>query len=328
MGGTGFGGGVLFELFDEIWYLRKKIYIPDMKLMTPVVDMPCKVGISYKDRIMFLGSCFADNIGTRLVDYGFNVKVNPFGTLYNPQSILSSMRRLLSGTHFTEDDCIQMGAGADLICSFSHHTSFARKSAAEFLNLANMALDEASSFFAGCNKVVITLGTSWCYRYIESGMIVSNCLKRPSKEFRRERMTVDEVAGSLKEMMDLCARSELSGATHKDFIFTVSPIRHFADGAHGNQLSKSTLLLGIDRAIAGYSADYFQSYEIMMDELRDYRFYAEDMCHPSSQAEEYLCSRFLEWALPADERQILEENIRISRRSRHIPREQLYGKIK
>lgn len=299
-----------------------------MKLQTPVNDLPCKVGISYNDSIMMLGSCFADNIGSRLSDYGFNVMVNPFGTLYNPQSILGSVRRLSSGNPFTEKDCVQMGAGAGLVCSFSHHTSFARREADDFLRCANEALDKAAVFFRECNKVVITLGTSWCYRFLESGTVVSNCLKRPAKEFARERMSVDDVAGCLTEIMEICKNAEGTGSRHKDFIFTVSPIRHLADGAHGNQLSKAGLLLGIEEAMgrAGNGldgtpciADYFPSYEIMMDELRGYRFYAEDMCHPSAQAEEYICSRFLDWALPSGEHKILEENILQLRRSRHIP---------
>ena len=302
-----------------------------MKLMTPVMDLPCKVGISYQDKIMMLGSCFAGNIGSRLVDYGFNAMVNPFGTLYDPRSVLSSIRRLVDGTHFTPEDCVEMGSGAGLVCSYSHHTSFARKSASDFLQVANVALDEAVAFFRECNKVVITLGTSWCYRNIESGEIVSNCLRRPAREFKREMLSVSEVSACLKEIMSMCYESETLGARHKEFIFTVSPIRHMADGAHGNQLSKSTLLLGIDGAISSQNsplcievscrADYFPSYEIVMDELRDYRFYSEDMCHPSQQAEEYICSRFLDWALPASEQKILAENIRLSRRSKHIPRE-------
>ncbi|MGM9735028.1 MAG: GSCFA domain-containing protein [Candidatus Cryptobacteroides sp.] len=300
-----------------------------MKLQTPVADLPCKVGISYKDSIMMLGSCFADNVGSRLRDCRFKVMVNPFGTLYNPKSLLGSVRRLVSGEHFTEADCVQMGAGAGLVCSFSHHTTFARESAREFLEGANKALDEASAFFRECDKVVITLGTSWCYRYLESGLVVSNCLKRPAREFARERMSVEEVADCLRGMMEICEAAEGSGSRHKDFIFTVSPIRHLADGAHGNQLSKATLLLGIEQVLeqaegqAGQGcADYFPSYEIMMDELRGYRFYAEDMCHPTAQAEEYICSRFLGWALPAGEQQVLEENIRLLRRSRHIPQQQ------
>ena len=282
-----------------------------MKLQTPVADEKCKVGISYKDKIMMLGSCFTDNIGRQLADYGFDVCINPFGTLYNPASIASAIERLVSMKPFTQDDCVEIGAGDRRICSFHHHTSFSGNDAEEFLEKANESLARAASFFRGCNKVIMTLGTSWCFRHIGSDSIVANCLKHPASEFRRERLSPEEISVLLRQI------TATSCGSPKEYIFTVSPIRHFKDGAHGNQLSKAGLLLGIDSAIDG-RADYFPAYEIVMDELRDYRFYAEDMCHPSSQAVEYIGERFLGWALPDEERSILEENIRKYRQSRHI----------
>ena len=301
-----------------------------MKLQTPVADEPCKVGISYEDKIMMLGSCFTDNIGKQLVDYGFDVCVNPFGTLYNPVSILRSVERLISGTPFTAEDCVQIGAGDTRWCSFSHHTSFARAIREEFLEHANMALKAAHEHFLSCSKVIITLGTSWCFRHKESDSIVSNCLKHPASEFFRERLSAAEVTEALRRIVELCCESS-AGVCPKQFIFTVSPIRHFKDGAHGNQISKSALLLGIDDLLAGlpadlsmnpfYFADYFPAYEIVMDELRDYRFYAEDMCHPTQQTVDYIRERFLGWALHADESPRLQEKIREYRRSCHIPLE-------
>lgn len=281
-----------------------------LKLQTPVADLPCKVGISYEDRILLLGSCFTDNIGAMLKNYGFDVCCNPFGTLYNPASILSSVRRLKEMKTFEEDDCIEIGAGDNRICSFFHHTSFAKPSQEEFIEHANISCIRAAEFFHSCNKIIITLGTSWCYRHLEKDIIVSNCLKRNPKEFNRELLAVNDVENILKEIMDLCP--------DKEFIFTVSPIRHFKDGAHGNQLSKSTLLLGIHQAIKDNRSDYFPSYEIVMDELRDYRFYAEDMCHPSQQAVNYIGERFLDWALPGKEQERLKENIRTWRHGCHI----------
>ena len=282
-----------------------------MKLQTPVTDEKCKVGISYEDKIMMLGSCFSDNIGGRLADYGFDVCVNPFGTLYNPASIAAAVERLASRKHFIDNDCVEIGAGSQRICSFSHHTSFSGMDSSEFLTKANDALEKAADFFLDCNKVIITLGTSWCFRHIATDKIVSNCLKHPAAEFQRERLSVEEVAGLLKKIMATDCGKE------KEFIFTVSPIRHFKDGAHGNQLSKAGLLLGIDAATAE-NADYFPAYEIVMDELRDYRFYAEDMCHLTSQTTQYILERFLDWALPAGEKPALEENIRRFKRSSHI----------
>jgi hypothetical protein len=277
-----------------------------IKLQTPVTDTACSVGISYSDKIMMIGSCFTDNIGTLLKNYGFDVCINPFGTLYNPASVAASIKRLLEGQEFSEEDCIEIGAGDKRICSFHHHTSFANHDKQEFLNKANHSLAEASAFFKECNKVIITLGTSWCYRHIDKDIIVSNCLKRNPKEFTREFLPAQQTTRLMVEIMELCP--------DKEFIFTVSPIRHFKDGAHGNQLSKASLLLGID----GTGAEYFHAYEIMMDELRDYRFYAEDMCHPSQQAVNYIAERFLAWALPESEQESLKENIRNFKHSAHI----------
>ena len=299
-----------------------------MKLQTPVADAPCKVGISYNDRIMMLGSCFSDNIGKQLADFGFDVCVNPFGTLYNPLSILQSVKMLLRKDMFGNEDCTQIGAGDERWCSFSHHTSFARATEEEFLANANDALRKAREYFKACDKVIITSGTSWCFRHVEKDIVVSNCLKRHPAEFRREFISADETAETLREIIKLCNTTE--GVRSKEFIFTVSPIRHFKDGAHGNQLSKGALLLGIDTVLrecdcnTGHAADftgkadYFPAYEIMMDELRDYRFYAEDMCHPSQQAVNYIRERFLSWALPASEHTRLEENIRAFRHRSHI----------
>jgi hypothetical protein len=282
-----------------------------MKLQTPVADDKCRVGISYNDKIMMLGSCFTDNIGKQLLNYGFDVCVNPFGTLYNPASIYESVLRLIQGTPFTEEDCTQIGAGSERICSFHHHTTFARETKQEFLDNANQALKKASEFFKECNKVIITLGTSWCYRHLATDRIVCNCLKHPAAEFVREFLPSDQTAAILSSIISACK--------DKEFIFTVSPIRHFKDGAHGNQLSKSALLLGADSAIRANEkcTDYLPAYEIVMDELRDYRFYAEDMCHPSAQAVDYIRERFLNWALPADEHATLDANIKKFKQSCH-----------
>lgn len=284
-----------------------------LKLQTPVETGRGAVSISLKDKIFVLGSCFADNIGGKMVDLGFDVCVNPFGTIYNPVSVCNSIARLTSGIPFTEDECVPMGAGSDLICSFSHHTSFARRTDDEFLNVANACLEEASHRWKAATKVIITLGTAWIYEYTRSGEVVSNCLKINAKEFTRRRLTVRETTALL---MNMVARHP-----DKEFIFTVSPIRHLKDGAHGNQLSKSTLLLALDEVIAKFPerCEYFPAYEIVLDELRDYRFYAPDMVHPSEQAVDYLWTRFVGFAVPSRELPDLEARRKEYLRSRHRP---------
>ena len=284
-----------------------------LKLQTPVETGRSKVGVSLNDKIVILGSCFADNMGQKMVDLGFDVCLNPFGTLYNPVSVCNSVARLTSGIPFSKDECVQMGAGAGLVCSFSHHTSFARRTEDEFLQVANASLREASLRWKAASKVIITLGTAWIYEYLRSGETVSNCLKIDAKEFSRRRLSVRETATLL---MNMIARHP-----EKEFIFTVSPIRHFKDGAHGNQISKSTLLLALDEVLAKFPerCEYFPAYEIVLDELRDYRFYAADMIHPSDQAVDYLWSRFVRFAMPESELPALDARRRELLRAQHRP---------
>lgn len=285
----------------------------ELKLQTPVEAGRSKVGVSLNDKIVILGSCFADNMGQKMVDLGFDVCLNPFGTLYNPVSVCNSVARLTSGIPFSKDECVQMGAGAGLVCSFSHHTSFARRTEDEFLQVANASLKEASLRWKAASKVIITLGTAWIYEYTRSGETVSNCLKIEAKEFTRRRLSVRETATLL---MNMIARHP-----EKEFMFTVSPIRHFKDGAHGNQISKSTLLLALDEVLAKFPerCEYFPAYEIVLDELRDYRFYAADMIHPSAQAVDYLWSRFVRFAMPESELPALDARRRELLRAQHRP---------
>ncbi len=276
-----------------------------MKLQTPVTLDPAPVSISYSDRIAVLGSCFADEIGGRLSAAGFQVLCNPFGVLYNPVSIRNAVARLGSGVPFTMDDVVEMGAGAGMFCSFSHHTSFARETPEAFLENANRVLEEASACWKDCNRVIVTLGTAWAFRHDGTGETVANCLKRPAAEFSRYRLGVAQTAAILQGLVQR--------HPGKQFIFTVSPVRHLADGAHGNQLSKGTLLLATE------GLPYFPAYEIMMDELRDYRWWAEDMVHPTKQAAAYLCDRFIEWALPTREWDLYESRMKEWRREQHRP---------
>ena len=283
----------------------------ELKLQTPVLVGRSRVEVSPDDKLCVLGSCFADNIGDKMAELGFNACVNPFGTLYNPVSVCNSVSRLASGIPFTEDECVEMGSGAGLVCSFSHHTSFARSTAEEFLDHANTSLAAASKAWNEAGKVIITLGTAWCFEYIPTGEIVSNCLKIDQKLFRRKRLSVQETSVLLRNMV--------GRNPGKEFIFTVSPIRHLKDGAHGNQLSKSILILAVEDVCNAFPerCEYFPAYEILLDELRDYRFYAEDLVHPSQQAVSLIWNRFVDFAVPQSCLAELEARWKEARRSRH-----------
>ena len=282
-----------------------------IKLQTPVEIPESSIKIGFSDAIILLGSCFSDNIGSIMKDMGFDVMTNPFGTLYNPVSVCNSIRRLDSAVPFSEDECVHMGAGSQLFCSFSHHTAAARSSKEEFLAEVNAALSDANAFFRRASTIIITLGTAWTFRFNATGEIVSNCLKRDAKEFTRECLPL--------RTCEVLLNSLVERYPSKWFIFTVSPIRHLKDGAHGNQLSKSTLLLAVDSVVQKHAdrCCYFPAYEIMMDELRSYRFYAEDMVHPSAQAVNYIWERFCEFALTKTEMATLEANRKAFLRSRH-----------
>ena len=272
-----------------------------IRLSTPVDCCVAGFQLTFDDRIMILGSCFADNIGERKRSAGFDVCVNPFGTLYNPASIAAAIERLDSAEPFREEECVEMGAGAGKICSYMHHTSFARDTREEFLDNANSVLKESSAFWKSCSKLIVTLGTA--YVWTVNGRVVSNCLKRPSSEFGRRMMGVDECTALIRSF-------EHAG---KNILLTVSPIRHFSDGAHSNTLSKSTLHL----AASASGFPYFPAYEILQDELRDYRYYAEDLVHPSKTAVDIIWERFMNAIIPVAEHSRIAENEKASRAALH-----------
>ena len=274
-----------------------------MKLTTPVEIKPLEKRLTYKDSILFIGSCFADEMGRRCVDCYFDAMVNPFGVLFNPCSI-SDCLGLLEGyginaeqCSFIPEDVIETTGG---FCSFHHHGCFCRPTAQEFLENANSELARSSEFYYREGWVVVSLGTAFIYTDKESGMVVSNCHKLPADRFERTMIDADQVYDSLSQYV--AARPE------RQWIFTVSPVRHLADGLHANQMSKATLLMGVQRLVDRYpNAHYFPAYEIMLDELRDYRFYADDMMHPSAQAADYIFERFMDYALADSERPFLQE---------------------
>lgn len=279
-----------------------------MNLLTPVQIDTLPFSFSLNDNILVLGSCFADQIGEKMKECGLRVCINPFGTLYNPASICQALERLESGKPFCPADCVEMGAGAGKICSFSHHTSFARAREEDFLQNANASLEEAASFWKSCNRLIVTFGTAMVWKH--GGSVVANCLKRPAAEFTHEMLSVEESSSYIDTILRL--------AGGRGVLLTVSPIRHLGTGAHLNMLSKATLQLAADKSLGAFPrAAYFPSYEIMMDELRDYRFCADDLCHPNAQAVEYIWEKFVQTAVPASEHEQLRANVKEARRMAH-----------
>lgn len=318
---------------------------------------PLRRRIGKQEGILLLGSCFADEMGERLAAAGYKVMSNPFGTLYNPVSIAQAMQ-IIGDETFTplakeDTELFTYGIGCKRYGSYLFNTKASRESPEEFLSYANSTIEAARHFFKESATIIVTLGTAWVYKHIGKQMIVANCHKVPAKEFSRYRLSIDETLAALKE---------ITAFPGKQYIFTVSPIRHLADGEHGNQLSKATLLLATDALISQAAAPasqaapaapaaqasqavqaapvalqtspaelqpspvasqtspaaqpapvaqpsqpaqpsqaagkdatsiyYFPAYEIVMDELRDFRHYAEDTVHPSAETAEYIFSRF------------------------------------
>lgn len=258
--------------------------------------------ISYSDRIMLLGSCFVENMGSRLEQCKFQTDINPFGTLYNPLSIASAIEQLITPVEYAPEDLFLSGG---LYHSFHHHSRFSASSVEETLDSINSRLRASARFFSRCDCLMVTFGTAWAYRLRATGEIVANCHKLPERDFVRERLTPERIANVWQDLLERIYETRPGMRV----LFTVSPIRHWKDGAHGNQLSKSALLLAIDELCGRFpvrQCDYFPAYEIMMDELRDYRFYAEDMIHPSSTAIAYIWEQFVENRIDPQSREIMK----------------------
>ena len=273
-----------------------------MKLYTTVHVAPSETKIGYGDKILLLGSCFADNIGAKFEEHYFQTTINPFGTLYNPASIAKAVLDMgygPSGMGLVEHN--------GLWHSMMHHGSYSGVDKEEVIARCEESRIQMQETLQQASVVIVTFGTAWVYEY--EGEVVANCHKLPANRFVRRRLTVNEIVDMWQPI--------IASMPDKHWIFTVSPIRHIKDGLHENQVSKAILLQAVDRLMAQQASrtsstsstsstsctSYFPSYEIMLDELRDYRFYAEDMVHPSAVAVDYIWQRFVETYMTTDTQQ-------------------------
>jgi hypothetical protein len=278
-----------------------------------ISEFPYKM--DYSKSMMLFGSCFSENIGQKLIDLKFQVDMNPFGILYNPESIAGSLKLLLKDHTFTEEDLF---FDQGLWNSFYHHSRFSDVDREVVLEKINSRIKLSAEFLKTADFLVITFGTAWVYELINTGQIVSNCHKIPAKHFNRFRLGVNEISETYHHVLEELWKFN----PNLKIIFTVSPIRHWKDGAVENQISKSTLLLAIDRLIIGLAdrdCKYFPSYEIMMDELRDYRFYAEDMIHLSPVATDYIFDRFCKFMISKESLNLAGNVMKIRKSLMHRP---------
>lgn len=288
-----------------------------MQFRTYINIKPAAEQIDHTKSIFSLGSCFAENIASRLQRAKFHVVSSPTGILFNPESIANTLDKL---TLFTNADAAKRLIEAELRntdgrwYNYNFHSVFCDS------NKVHATDKMVSAHMAGVNAlqsadiVIITFGTAWAYYLKECGEVVANCHKQPQSLFSRQLLSVEHIAKRYDKLLSDGALAQ------KRVIFTVSPIRHLADGAEDNSLSKATLRVAIAELVRNHSnVEYFPSFEIVNDELRDYRFYADDMVHPSPLAIDYIWQRFSEYAFNTTTRQLIEQIARITQAAEHKP---------
>ncbi len=279
-----------------------------MKLQTIVDIKPSEWQIGYEDRILMLGSCFADEMGEQMHRRGLHVTSNPFGTLYNPLSIAQAINLQIS-----ESSNLPMINHDGLWHSMAHHGAFSRPNKEDAEQAVRGSIEAMQKALSEATVVIVTFGSAWVYEM--EGQIVANCHKMPESRFTRRRLSVDEIVEAWRPIVDRYS--------DKRWLFTVSPIRHIRDGLHENQLSKATLLLAVEQlaSLGGRSGgvSYFPSYEIVLDELRDYRFYADDLVHPSALAVNYIWERFTKVFCTPQTRNQMQIEFKRWKQDRHIP---------
>lgn len=267
-----------------------------------------KQTIAHPDSVLCMGSCFASNIAKKLVENGFDA-CNPFGALYNPLSIANGIGYAVQGATIEQDELFLQDEKWHHI---DFHSDFSHSDKETALQQINQAIVTAHEAWNRSRVLILTLGTAWCYTWKKTGKVAGNCHRLPSDHFIRHRLSLAEIVDALHT---ICNQAQ-----DKQIILTVSPIRHLKDGAHQNNLSKALLLLAceqIEKQLDNVS--YFPSYEIMMDELRDYRFYADDMMHPSPLAVQYIWQRFSETFFTETTQKACIERLKITQMQQHRP---------
>ncbi len=282
-----------------------------MKFRTEINPERSELSIAADNKIITLGSCFADNIAEKLTEHKFNIMQNPFGVLYNPVSIENSIKLTFDNRKFSREDLIFSDGEYH---SFYHHSSFSSDNQNLVLERVNGGISRTKDFIETADVAIITFGTVWVYRFNETNQIVSNCHKLPAAEFTRQKLSLDEttksIARSVRYLRMLNPQIKV--------VLTISPVRHWKDGAVENGRSKATLILAIEK-IMQECADvyYFPSYEIILDDLRDYRFYDEDLVHPNQSAVNYIWEKFSETFFSDDTKVTLDEILKVVIASKH-----------
>jgi hypothetical protein len=284
-----------------------------MEFRTQIQISNSKNPIDYNAKIVSLGSCFAENMANKLDYFKFENSCNPFGIIFNPVSIEKMIYRIVNQFFYTEEDIFFHN---ERWHCYEVHSDLSNSNAVEFLENLNTVLKTSFQQLLQASHVIITYGTSWVYRNIKSNAIVANCHKVPQIEFKKEILSVETIENSIRNTIDFIQK--INPNCH--FIFTVSPVRHLKDGFVENQWSKAHLIAALHSSRFSLpTSSYFPSYEIMMDELREYRFYAEDMIHPSPIAIQYIWQRFAETHISEESQAVMKEVESIQKGLAHKP---------
>lgn len=285
-----------------------------MQFTTKIPVQKSTFPIDYDSKVMLLGSCFAENMGEKFDYFKFQSTTNPFGIIFNAVSLEKLIRRAVENRTFTENDIFFHN---DLWHCYEVHSELSNLDKDAFLESLNDIIRSTNKQLNESTHIIITLGTSWVYRNIETNEIVANCHKVPQKQFTKELLSIHQTEESLQSIISLIH----SVNPNCNFIFTVSPVRHIKDGFAENTLSKAHLIVAIHKTITHHTSPitYFPSYEIMMDELRDYRFYAEDMLHPNQTAIDYIWIQFFENYISESVFGLMKEICSIQKGLQHRP---------
>lgn len=283
-----------------------------MKFRTAIKCHVASKKLDHHSSLVLIGSCFSEHMEEKFQYFKFDTFANPFGILFNPKAIETGVRRCVLKDNYTNKDLLKHG---DIWLSLDHHSRFDHRDQRQVLDDINKQIDLGHQALKKASQVIITLGTSWVYKWKEDDKVVGNCHKIPQKNFKKELLSSDEITESLRQITDLIR----SINKNTDFIFTVSPVRHLKDGFIENTLSKSLLHKAIYELKKEREVSYFPAYEIMMDDLRDYRFYKTDLVHPNEMAIDYIWELFKETWISESSKEVMDSIEDIQRSLAHRP---------
>jgi hypothetical protein len=285
-----------------------------MIFRTTLPPLPASLRLGHEDCILAIGSCFTENIGAYLQQAKFEIAINPFGIVYNPISMAETLFYLLQKKEFEVEKNVLEHQG--IWSSFLHHSSFSTLTKEAIIEKIQGDLVKSQAFFSKINRLLLTFGSATVYEHKESNQIVANCHKLPAHTFTKRRLSVEEITTTYSRLL-----TELQANNPSlQVIFTVSPIRHIRDGLVENQRSKATLLLAIDALCARFErVHYFPAYELLLDDLRDYRFFENDLIHPTIFATQYIWEYFSDTYFNSTTKEIIEALKKIQTAAAHRP---------